>query len=88
MKILDRYMDNTTASLLGVVALNAGKPDRVDIGDSIDRGLILLRLLNEAGFDIVQKEKNKNHDYSIYWHKKGHDHTSGSLPNYRYNQGN
>lgn len=41
MKILDCSMNNVLASRLGKVALQAGDPLRADVGDSIDRGLIL-----------------------------------------------
>ena len=51
---IDRFTDNTTASRLGEIATAAGDLARSDVGDSIDRGLILLRLLNEAGFMVVR----------------------------------
>lgn len=53
--VLDRAMENTTASKLGEIAREVGDPGRRDVGDLIDRGLILLRLLNEAGFDLSQR---------------------------------
>lgn len=49
---LDSSCDNTMAWRLGEVALKAGDPARKDVGDFIDRGLILLRLLKEAGFEV------------------------------------
>ena len=49
---LTASMDNVFASRLGQIALEAGSVDRKDVGDSIDRGLILLRLLNEKGFTV------------------------------------
>jgi hypothetical protein len=45
-------MPNTLAWRLGEIALAAGDPKRTDTGDMIDRGLILLRLLNEKGFSV------------------------------------
>lgn len=51
-KPLDAACDNVTAWKLGEVAREAGNPARPDVGDLIDRGLILLRLLHEAGFDV------------------------------------
>lgn len=51
---LTAAMDNVIASRLGQIATQAGKPDRKDVGDSIDRGLILRRLLEEAGYGIVK----------------------------------
>jgi hypothetical protein len=52
-KPLTAAMDNVLASKLGKVAVAAGDPKRTDVGDSIDRGLILRRLLEEAGFGLV-----------------------------------
>lgn len=49
-------MNNVLASKLGRVALNAGNPKRSGVGDSIDRGLILRRLLEEEGFYLVVKK--------------------------------
>ena len=51
---LNSSMDNTIASSLGGIARRAGNPNRQDIGDSIDRGLVLRRLLEEAGFHLYQ----------------------------------
>lgn len=50
---LTASMDNVYAWRLGEIALNAGDPSRTDTGDYIDRGLILLRLLNEMGFTVM-----------------------------------
>lgn len=49
---LDAAMNNVLAWRLGEIAILAGG-GRKDVGDTIDRGLILLRLLNEKGFDLV-----------------------------------
>lgn len=51
-KPLESSMDNVIASMLGRIATAAGDPSRTDVGDSIDRGLILRRLLEEAGLEI------------------------------------
>jgi hypothetical protein len=51
---LNAAMDNVLAWRLGEVANKAMAPDQ-KAGDYIDRGLILLRLLNEAGFDVSVK---------------------------------
>lgn len=51
-KPLTSAMDNVLASRLGKVALEAGNPRHDGVGDSIDRGLILRRLLEESGFEI------------------------------------
>jgi hypothetical protein len=60
MKPLTAAMDNVLSSKLGDVALQAGSKDRKDIGDSIDRGLVLRRLLEEQGFFlIIKKQSNK-----------------------------
>jgi hypothetical protein len=48
-------MDNTLAWKLGKITLEAGDPNRKDVGDPIDRGLILRRLLEEKGFYLVMK---------------------------------
>ena len=51
-KILNALMDNVYASRLGQIASAAGDPSRKDVGDAIDRGLVLLKMLNAAGFVI------------------------------------
>jgi hypothetical protein len=51
-KILNASMDNVYASRLGQIAYAAGDPARTDVGDAIDRGLILLSMLNAAGFVV------------------------------------
>jgi len=56
-KALDSSMDNVTAQRLAVIAIRAGDLNRKDVGDSIDRGLILRRLLEEDGFLIIEKDK-------------------------------
>ena len=55
-RALTPAMDNVLAFTLGKVAREAGSSERKDVGDDIDRGLILLRLLNEAGFDLWEKK--------------------------------
>jgi len=50
---LTAAMDNVLASKLGNIAIEAGNPKHEGVGDSIDRGLILRRLLEEAGFQLV-----------------------------------
>jgi len=52
-KPLTPLSDNLHMARLAKCAREAGDPARKDVGDSIDRGLILLRLLNEAGYDVV-----------------------------------
>ena len=54
-KPLDPNMDNVLAWRLGKIAREAGDPDRDDVGDFIDRGLILRRLLEENGFSLIFK---------------------------------
>jgi hypothetical protein len=54
MKLLDAAMDNGLAWRLGEVAREAGNLARIDVGDPIDRGLILVRLLREKGFGVVE----------------------------------
>lgn len=53
---LDCGMDNVLAWRLGEIASNAGDPLRSGVGDQIDRGLILRRLLEEKGFFIIYRE--------------------------------
>lgn len=55
-KPLSSAMDNVDAWRLGEVAQKAGGPSRKDVGDYIDRGLILRRLLEEKGYLIIKKE--------------------------------
>ena len=43
---------NIVMTKLAEVVLKAAAPGRTDVGDSIDRGLIALRLLKEAGFEL------------------------------------
>lgn len=50
-KVMTAGMDNVYAWRMGEVARNAMSPEQ-KVGDPIDRGLILLRLLNEAGFEV------------------------------------
>lgn len=52
VRTLRQNPDNLTAWRLGRIAREAGNPKRKDVGDSIDRGLILLRLLNENGYEL------------------------------------
>ena len=54
MKTLTSAMDNLDAGRLGDIALAVERTPREKIGDSIDRGLILLRLLNEKGYGVVK----------------------------------
>lgn len=51
---LTALMPNTIAWRLGEVCMDAASLEQ-KVGDPIDRGLILLRLLNERGFDVVEK---------------------------------
>jgi hypothetical protein len=51
---LTALMPNTIAWRLGEVCMDVASPAQ-KVGDPIDRGLILLRLLNERGFDVVEK---------------------------------
>lgn len=54
---LTAAMDNVLAWRLGEVAKEAMDPKQ-SVGDYIDRGLILLRLLNEAGFDVIARRES------------------------------
>lgn len=48
--------DSVTHSRLGQAALQAGDPTRKDVGDSIDRGLILQMILREKGYTVVPNQ--------------------------------
>lgn len=50
---LTAAMDNVLASTLGEAQRKADKDIRANAGDYIDAGLILLRHLNAAGFDVI-----------------------------------
>ena len=55
---LDCGMDNLLAWSLGLIAHEAGDEQRKDVGDPIDRGLILRRLLEEKGFVLYYQPKS------------------------------
>lgn len=57
---LTAAMNNVFAWRLGKIAEEAGDPTCKDVGDYIDRGLILRRLLEEAGFYIMVTDAPKN----------------------------
>ncbi len=59
MKHLTSLMDNVIAYDLGLISIATEARSRSHAGDMIDRGLILLRLLNEGGFEVVKKDKSK-----------------------------
>lgn len=52
---LDATMSNDLAYQLGEIARVVGGLRSPEVGDSIDRGLILRRELAEAGFDLVRR---------------------------------
>jgi hypothetical protein len=56
MKALDCGMTNLQASKIGRICLEVGQQTN-GIGDSIDRGLVLRRRLEESGFIICIKEQ-------------------------------
>lgn len=49
---LNRFMDNVLAYKLGKICMEAASPQQ-KVGDYIDRGLILRRLLEEGGFQLT-----------------------------------
>lgn len=57
--ILTAAMDNLTAQKLGMVGYQLSEYPREKIGDEIDRGLVLRRLLEEAGFGVVRLTKSR-----------------------------
>lgn len=55
-KEITRFSSNIIMSTLSDIVLEVADPDRSDIGDSIDRGLILVRVLKENGFCLYKQE--------------------------------
>lgn len=55
LKILDSGMTNLDAYKLGLVVCKVNKSKK--IGDEIDRGLILTRILKEEGFFLIKDIK-------------------------------
>lgn len=53
VRTLNAAMPNELAWRMGEIALQAGSASRTDVGDPIDRGLILLRDLNQNGFSVT-----------------------------------
>lgn len=52
---ITKFSDNVIISILGHIAAFSGDPERTDVGDNIDRGLILIRELKENGFLLVKE---------------------------------
>lgn len=48
--------DNLHMTTMAEIARIVAHPKCPGIGDDIDQGLIMLRLLNEAGYDVVPRE--------------------------------
>lgn len=55
-KPLTAGSDNLHMGTLADIARVVAHPYCPGIGDSIDQGLIMLRLLNEAGYDVIPRE--------------------------------
>lgn len=55
---LDASMDNVQAAMLGKIVRDA--IDECQSLDRIDRGLILVRLLREAGFSVIRVERPRD----------------------------
>jgi hypothetical protein len=47
-------MSNITAMKLGRIAAKVGDPRHPEVGDNIDRGLILIKELKAAGYSVVK----------------------------------
>lgn len=56
-EIAPGLMSNVVAYRLGLAALKLIRYPEKEIGDEIDRGLILCKLLAESGFKILETEK-------------------------------
>jgi hypothetical protein len=66
-QILDSAMSNLDAGSLGRIARDVGNRDVSEgVGDEIDRGLIMTRLLREQGYELV-----KVHDARCGWGHPG-----------------
>ena len=57
IKPLTAAMDNVLAYRLGLTVLEVNNYPRHKIGDEIDRGLVLRRVLEEKGFYLTKKGK-------------------------------
>lgn len=55
-KPLTAASDNMHMTALAEIARIVAHPSMPGIGDAIDQGLITLRLLNEAGYDVVPRK--------------------------------
>lgn len=55
-KPLTAASDNLHTTTLAKIARVVAHPFMPGIGDEIDQGLITLRLLNEAGYDVVPRK--------------------------------
>ena len=55
--VLSESMNNGTAYRLGLIGRKIKEYDESKIGDEIDRGLILCRLLREVGFILSYEKK-------------------------------
>jgi hypothetical protein len=58
IELMTAAMDNVDAWRLGEIARDAGNLQRDGVGDLIDRGLILRRLLEENGYGLVKLPAN------------------------------
>lgn len=56
-KPLTSASDNLHMTTIAKIARVVSHPRMPGIGDEIDQGLITLRLLNEAGYDVVPNER-------------------------------
>ena len=54
---LDCGMPNQVAYRLGLIAYEVGTLSNAKAGDEIDRGLILVRRLQESGYSVVPNAK-------------------------------
>lgn len=66
LKPLTALMLNEDAYVLGFIAVAAGHNGRSDVGDSIDRGLILTHLLRQFGYGIVKLPEGRQPGLSAH----------------------
>lgn len=55
-KLINVAMETLDALVIGGAALDAGDLTRTDVSDAIGRGILLVQLLDAAGYSIVRRD--------------------------------
>jgi hypothetical protein len=55
IRVIDDTINNETAYVLGLIARKVARK-RIDVGDEIDRGLLLIRELDALGYLLIEKD--------------------------------